>query len=81
MSRRLTLLRCTASNNMRQHTDIMLSLSHSELIGTEMSKIFSKIGLVGKFGDPGAADTLRAVRDHLHWHKLSVLLKIFPSAV
>ncbi len=39
-----------------------------------MSKTFNTIGLIGKYGDPGAADTIKQIRDHLSWHQLRVLL-------
>ena len=39
-----------------------------------MTKEFETIGLIGKFGDPGVADSLHALGEHLHAHHRTVLL-------
>ena len=39
-----------------------------------MTRKFKKIGLIGKFGDPGVEDTLDKLSDYLHKKNLEVLL-------
>lgn len=39
-----------------------------------MSNLFSSVGLIGKYGDPGISHTIFALRDHLSQHGLRVVL-------